>query len=63
MSYFLPQARTNYGKFNIRFTGVKNLEFNRWSAENSQKVSFQKESKRQSGSVKHNLIIILHKSV
>ena len=23
MSYSLPQARTNYGNFNIRFTGVK----------------------------------------
>ena len=23
MSFSLPQVRTNYGKFNIRFTGVK----------------------------------------
>ena len=35
------------------------MEFSRWSAENSQKVSFQKESKRQSAGVIHNVIIIL----
>ena len=45
MSFSLPQVRTNYGKFNIRFTGVKVWNYIDDKLKTLKKSAFKKKLK------------------